>query len=61
MFHITLLFIFSISLIYLSPIDAVAKVLGYWTFDDQKKIGEDSSHFKNNGQKRDKLAGHYYL
>ncbi len=51
MSRIFLLFSICISLICLfPPIDAGAKVLGYWTFDDQKKLGEDLSHFGNDGE-----------
>ena len=47
------LLLLGISLIYLlslSPMNVGAKVLGYWTFDDQKKIGEDLSNFGNDGE-----------
>ena len=51
MFRIIFLFLFGILLIcLLPPMGVDAKVLGYWTFDDQKKIGEDLSHFRNDGE-----------
>ena len=51
MFRIILLFLFGILLICLFPPMGVdAKVLGYWTFDDQKNLGEDLSNFKNDGE-----------
>lgn len=50
MSRIFLLFLICMSLICLfSPI-ADAKVLGYWTFDDEKTLGEDLSHFRNDGE-----------
>ena len=51
MFRTILLFLIGISLICLFlSMEVDAKVLGYWTFDDQKKVGEDLSHFKNHGE-----------